>query len=90
MRAPVLDYSNTNASHNSVTFDYLSVPISELSLTYVTDSVEESLLRWAHIKFALCSWVDEGCTENLSDHGNETKAAPDSQQPMELAMPCLT
>jgi hypothetical protein len=37
--------TQTQATIQTVAFDYLPVTISELSLTYVTDSVEESLLR---------------------------------------------
>jgi hypothetical protein len=86
----VSNHLNTNASyHSNHHLDYLSVTSAGFSLTYVTDSAEQSLLRRPHIKFALRSRVDEGCTENLRDHANETKAARESQEPMELAMPCL-
>jgi hypothetical protein len=77
------------ATFQTTTFHYLSVITAEFSLTYVTNSVEQSLRRRAHIKFALSSRVDEGYTEHLRDHGNKTKAAHNCQQPMELAMSCL-
>lgn len=86
----MLRVTQTQATIQRVTSGYLSVTTADLSLTYVRDGVEESLLRRAHFKFALRSRDDESCTENLCDHGNETQSATEIQKPVELANPCLT